>query len=268
MKNVVFIPYIKRNIALGESGIAKPRWDTGYDYGIDSWKKWCKKHGCELIIMDELMIPETEMLITWQRWNALEILNHSGIEYDQVLIVDADSIVHPDCPNFFNLTDNQFTSQLTDGCYEWVNRAINDYSKMFFNKKSCLKPYEFFQTGFVIINKNHKDFFKKVFDFYNTNKEKIIKSYDIIRTGSDIALLNCLRKEFNIELNILPKEFSIMDITRKNLLYFNPQTQWWEDNLKNTINSGWVYQFTSIGENPMKRDRKYWMERIYKELEI
>ena len=135
MKNVVFIPYIKRNIALGESGIAKPRWDTGYDYGIDSWKKWCKKHGCELIIMDELMIPETEMLITWQRWNALEILNHSGIEYDQVLIVDADSIVHPDCPNFFNLTDNQFTSQLTDGCYEWVNRAINDYSKMFFNKK-------------------------------------------------------------------------------------------------------------------------------------
>ena len=48
MKNIVFIPYIKRNIALGESGIAKPRWDTGYDYGIDSWKKWCKKHSCEL----------------------------------------------------------------------------------------------------------------------------------------------------------------------------------------------------------------------------
>ena len=181
MKNVVFIPYIKRNIALGESGIAKPRWDTGYDYGIDSWKKWCKKHGCELIIMDELMIPETEMLITWQRWNALEILNHSGIEYDQVLIVDADSIVHPDCPNFFNLTDNQFTSQLTDGCYEWVNRAINNYSKMFFNKERCLKPYEFFQTGFVIVNESHKEFFKKVFKFYWDNKDDIINSYNTLR---------------------------------------------------------------------------------------
>ena len=39
MKNIVFIPYIKRTTKLGDSGVAKPRWDTGYDYGIDSWKK-------------------------------------------------------------------------------------------------------------------------------------------------------------------------------------------------------------------------------------
>ena len=41
------------------------------------------------------MVPEEDMLITWQRWNALEILEHNEVEYDQVLIVDADSIVHP-----------------------------------------------------------------------------------------------------------------------------------------------------------------------------
>lgn len=56
-----------------------------------------------------------------------------------------------------------------------------------------------------------------------------------------------------------------MDLTRKNLLYFDNQ-QWWKDSLENTINSGWVYQFTSIGKNNMGRDRKYWMERLYKEL--
>ena len=61
--------------------------------------------------MDELMIPESEALITWQRWNALEILDHNEVEYDQVLIVDADSIVHPKCPDFFKLTNNKFTSQ-------------------------------------------------------------------------------------------------------------------------------------------------------------
>ena len=116
--------------------------------------------------MDELMVPEKDMLITWQRWNVLEMLEHNGVEYDQVLIVDADSIVHPNCPDFFKLTNNKFTSQLTDGCYEWVNRAIKGYSKMFFNKDFCLKSYEFFQTGFVIINKSHKEFFKKVFKFY------------------------------------------------------------------------------------------------------
>jgi len=267
MKNIVFIPYIKRDKALGNSGVAKPRWDTGYDYGIDSWKKWAEKNKCEFIIMDELMLPEEEMLITWQRWNALNILEHNNVDYDQVLIVDADSIVHPDCPNFFELTNNKFTSQITDGCYEWVNRAIEGYSQKFFNKKRCLKPYEFFQTGFVICNKNHKEFFDKVFKFYWENKDSIIESYDTLKTGSDIALLNCLRKEYNVELNILPREYSIMDVTRKNLLYFDHR-QWWKDSLENLINSGWIYQFTSIPSNSMNRDRKYWMERIHKELSI
>ena len=83
MKNIVFIPYIKRNKSLGSTGVEKPRWDSGYDFGIASWENWCKKHNCELMIMDEPMLPESEMLITWQRWNVLEILEHNDIEYDQ-----------------------------------------------------------------------------------------------------------------------------------------------------------------------------------------
>tara|TARA_B100000963_G_C22623057_1_gene670924 strand:+ start:1975 stop:2778 length:804 start_codon:yes stop_codon:yes gene_type:complete len=267
MKNIVFIPYIKRKSSFGISGVQKPRWDSGYECGISSWKKWCHKNNCELIIMDELMVPEEEMLITWQRWNVLNLLEHNKVNYDQVLVVDADSIIHPNCPNFFELTNNKFTSQLTDGCFEFVNRAIKGYSQMFFNKYQCLKPYEFFQTGFVIINKNHKKFFDKVFNFYWENKNSIIESYNVIETGSDIALLNCLRKEYNVELNILPREFSIMDIARKNLLYFDNR-QWWEDDMENLFNSGWIYQFNSIPENSMNRDRKYWMERVYKELGI
>ena len=265
MKNIIFIPYIKRKEKLGGSGVEKIRWDSGYEYGISSWKNWAKKNNCEVLIMDEPMVPESEMLITWQRWNALEILEANGIEYDQVLIVDADSIIHPDCPNFFELTENKFTSQLTDGCYEFVNRGIKKYSNKFFNKEYCLPSYEFFQTGFVIVNKNHRDFFSKVFEFYSKHSQQIIESYKTIATGSDIVLMNCLRKEFGVELNILPRQFSTMDLTRKNLLFFNPN-HWWEDSLSHLFNSGWIYQFTSIPNNSMNRDRKYWMERIYKEL--
>ena len=266
MKNIIFIPYIKRNEVLGESGIEKPRWGDEYLFGINSWKAWAEKNGCEVLIMDEPMVPESEMLITWQRWNALEILESNGIDYDQVLIVDADSIVHPDCPNFFELTNHEFSSQLTDGCYEFVNRGIGEYSRRFFNKEYCLPSYEFFQTGFVIVNKKHREFFKKVFDFYSENAADIIDSYKSIATGSDIVLLNCLRKEFGIELNILPKQFSIMDFTRKNLLLTNPSRQWWNDDLSGLYNSGWIYQFTSISKNELNRDRAYWMERVYKEL--
>ena len=266
MKNIIFIPHIQRNKKLGESGIEQPRWGREYFFGINSWKIWAEKNDCEVLIMDELLLPESEMLITWQRWNALEILESNNIDYDQVLIVDADSIVHPDCPNFFKLTNNEFSSQLTDGCYEFVNRGINKYSKRFFNKEYCLPSYEFFQTGFVIVNKKHRKFFKKVFDFYSKNASDIKDSYTSIATGSDIVLLNCLRKEFGIELNILPKQYSIMDFTRKNLLLTSPSTQWWNDDLQGLYNSGWIYQFTSISKNELNRDRAYWMERVYKEL--
>jgi len=266
MKNIVFIPYIKRDQSITKSSsIGHAGRHNGYEYGIDSWKKWCDKNNCELYVMTDLLLPETEMLITWQRWYVLEILEHNDIKYDQVLVVDADSIVHPDCPNFFELTDHKFTSVLTDGDYEWVNRAIIGYSKMFFNKEFCIPTYEFFMTGFVIINKTHKEFFTKVIEFYNKNKEQIIKSYDILLTGSDISLMNCMRKEFNIELNLLSREYGLMDLARKNLLYLTNKC-WWKDDLTNLYNSGWVYQFNAIPTNELNRDRSYWMQRIYNEL--
>ena len=37
-----------------------------------------------------------------------KLLDANDIDYDQVLIVDADTIVHPDCPNFFEQTDRKF----------------------------------------------------------------------------------------------------------------------------------------------------------------
>ena len=41
------------------------------------------------------------MHLNWHKSLALKLLKENNIEYDQVLIVDADTIVHPDCPNFF-----------------------------------------------------------------------------------------------------------------------------------------------------------------------
>jgi len=266
MKNIVFIPFIERSESYTyKSGVGKLGRTRGYDYGINSWRNWCNKNNCELVIMNQLLMPESEMLITWQRWYVLDILEHNDIEYDQVLIVDADSIVHPNCPNFFNMTNGKFSSPLTDGDYEWVGRALNGYSKMFFNKEYCIPTYEFFQTGFVIVNKTHKEFLSKCMQWYHDNKNAVIQSYDILLTGSDISLMNCLRKEFGVELNIMPREFGLMDLARKNLLYISNHC-WWKDDLTNVYNSGWVYQFNAIPQNELGRTRDYFMERIYKEL--
>jgi hypothetical protein len=59
MKNVVFIP----NIDLGNG-----RSDS-YSYSIKSWKRWCDKNNCELLIWEDLLYPVDYMKITWQRYN-------------------------------------------------------------------------------------------------------------------------------------------------------------------------------------------------------
>ena len=60
MKYIVFIPYIKREDDITKSSsIVHANRHSGYEYGIKSWKNWCKKHNCELYIMDELLLPES-----------------------------------------------------------------------------------------------------------------------------------------------------------------------------------------------------------------
>ena len=45
---------------------------------------------------------------------------------NQVLIVDADTIIHPDTPNFFNETDGKFGVVVNNGCYEWVKNNCKE----------------------------------------------------------------------------------------------------------------------------------------------
>ncbi len=47
MKNIVFIP----NIDLGNG-----RGDN-YSYCIKSWKYWCDENDCELLLLEDLLLP-------------------------------------------------------------------------------------------------------------------------------------------------------------------------------------------------------------------
>ena len=101
--------------------------------------------------MSDLLCDESEMLITWQRWQVLNILEHNEIDYDQVLVVDADSIVHPDCPNFFEMTEHKLCGAQFDGSWDWVLRGIENYSKYMFD--GYMMPWhEYFDCGFIIVN--------------------------------------------------------------------------------------------------------------------
>lgn len=148
MKNVVFIP----NIDLG-NGRNKP-----YEYSIKSWKKFCDKYDCQLLVLEDLLVPVESMKVTWQRFYLFDILEQNEIDYDQILLVDADTIVHPDCPNFFEETNHEYSAVVNNGSFEWVKRSVEQYSELMFDNEIPFNIWEYINCGFQIVNKNTNHF--------------------------------------------------------------------------------------------------------------
>ena len=120
MKNIVFIPNI--NLGNGRS--------NSYQYSIDSWRHFCDKNDCELVVWEDLLYPVDYMKITWQRYYVLEFLENEGIDYDQVLMVDCDTVINPNTPNFFEMTDHKYSAVLDNGCWEWTGRSLRHYKEL------------------------------------------------------------------------------------------------------------------------------------------
>jgi hypothetical protein len=250
-KNIVFIP----NISTGDNR------NQSYGYSVKSWKIWGEKNNVKVIEWTEPITDPNLMKITLQRYWVHDILSHNNIKYDQVLIVDADTIIHPNCPNFFNETDDKFCAVMNDSCYEWVQRSIRKYGDYIFPDIEKIKTWEYFNSGFIIVNKKHEDFFDKVLNFYHDNFEKFAYSQSFL-VGHDQTPLNFFVKKYNIETKLLPNCYNFQDMFKKNLLHI-PGHSWWADELI-FLDSGWVYHFNSIPKN--NRHVSYWMERTYKKL--
>ena len=160
-----------------------------YRYSINSWKKWCEKNDCELFILSDLLLPNDEMGICWQRWYIFDLLESNGIKYNQVLSVDADTIIHPDTPNFFNMTNDNFTVVEFDGSWDWVCRSIENYSKYLFEGR-MIELSKYFDSGFWIVNEKHKDFAKSMTDFYHNNRDLSLQVENTFHVGTEQTPLN------------------------------------------------------------------------------
>ena len=253
MKNIVFIP----NIDLG-NGRSSP-----YNLSVKSWKSWSDKNNCELFVLEDLLLPIEHMPIVWQRYYVFDLLESNNIKYNQVLLVDADTIVHPKCPNFFDETNDKYSAVLNNGCHEWQHRSISQWGTKFF-QTSTFELWRYINGGFQIFNESHKEYLVEIIDWYNSNKDELLEVLGKYNSG-DQTCINFLREKNNIELNLLPECYNLQDMFKKNLLWIDDYS-WWDDSLKNMYKSGWVYHFNAIPPNPSQRDAVYWMKRTYEEL--
>lgn len=239
-KDVVFI------IAVKKDGQLKPE----YEIGIESWRRWCKKNDVELFLLEQPVLPMEDMHIIWQRYFLFDIYDANEIKANQTLMVDADTIIHPDCPNFFNETENKYCMIHDDGSYDWVLRGMEHYSKYVYNG-AWFNYWEYGNSGFQIVNDKLRDFFQHMRDFYFENIENINMIQQKWGTGTDQTPLNFNLNLQNVDVKLLPYKYNMGCMIKKEVLA--------EDMLFTKI--GWIYHFNGI---PNKDEQvPLWMKKTF-----
>ena len=252
MKNVVFIVDITLKGSQREVGRWAETRSDPYVFCTKAWKKWCDKNDCELFVLNEEVLPHSTMPVSWQRYYVFDLLEASGIEYDQILYVDADTIPHPDCPNVFEMSDRKFCFVHNEGSYDWILRSIENYGKYFFD--GCMIPWtDYFDSGMLIFNRQHKQFFQKIIEFFHDNRENLLKVESEWHAGTDQTPVNFLTHILNIDYKRLPYELNMCDMFRKEILNNDMTFTKW----------GWIYQYNSIPNNVDDRLTFHWMEKTY-----
>ena len=179
----------------------------------------------------------------------LDILEANKIEYDQVLYVDSDTIVHDNAPDIFKITDRKFCAVRNYGCMDWLLRSLEVYSKFIFENYKL--PYlKYFNSGLLVFNKTHTDFFKKMQDFYFGNLDKILYIQDKFELGNDQPVMNfLLDMHIPNEVKELGYEWNMQDMNRFEVLT--------EDMLH--VKYGYVSHY-NCGIQPTP---KFWMEKTF-----
>jgi len=246
-KNVVFIVNLEETKRQGRN--------TPYHFSVNAWTKWCKINNCELFILTNRVYPEDYMNANWHKIYALSLLDANEIDYDQVLIVDADTIPHPDSPNVFELTGHKFCAVHNYGSYDWVCRSIENYKKHLFPDVE-LGLYDYFNSGVIICNKAHREFYETVQKFYNNNANAICNMQQTFGVGTDQPVLNYMIQQENVDYKQLPYEWNMQDMARFEVL----------DQDLTFTKIGWLYHFNAIPNNHNGQWTNHFMQLTYNTL--
>jgi hypothetical protein len=241
MKNVVWWAGVKTSEFNKKYG--------GHDW-IDiskkSWQYWCKQNNVEFVAFEEPIESDVRKFrINWQKSIfVFDELERRGIEYDQICLVDASSVIKWDAPNFFELTDHKFCAVKETDNMKWMLDSIKGYQPFFGFKLDSIK---YFSSGFLVFNKAHKELFRSFKQLYYDNVDTFVKLQDeVVRKGTEQTPLNYWVQQHGIDVKFLSPAWKLTHINRKEMFHYNWQLQ--EDNRPFFEKYGYVWFFTGLAK--------------------
>jgi len=206
MRNVVFIPVIE-----------EPEKLPYKDFSLRTWSWWAEKHGALLYVMSRPLTSVSAMKPQWQRYHALRILEDENIDYDQVALVDADTMVRWDCPDFFQMTGHELSVTVDHDSLGWIHESLLGYRHLFPGTELSWQDY--FNAGFIVLSKKHKRLLIDLLRFYLDNCRHLLTMEDELGVpGMDQTPLNYLVRQMGWKVNYLPKTFNLTQMNSKGIL--------------------------------------------------
>lgn len=237
-KNIIFMISIQED---------KRSQNQKHYWSIKSWKQWAAKNNAQLFVLTENILSPPQ----WNKIMIFDLLEDSNIDYNRILYVDADTIVHPNMPNIFEtLEEGYFYGVRNFGSMDWVIRSIENYSFFIFNNHQ-LDWEKYINTGFMLFDKTHKQLFDYLQGLYQEKGEELAGA-EKLGVGKDQPCINFALDILNIPRKFLPYEYNMQDLLRSELLG--------GDFLFTKY--GWIYHF-NCGVKPTPG---FWMEETLKYL--
>tara|TARA_Y100000816_G_scaffold102669_1_gene71576 strand:- start:530 stop:1885 length:1356 start_codon:yes stop_codon:yes gene_type:complete len=241
-KNVVFMACVVNKDKSKKYG------DFDYfDYSIKTWEYWCKLNDCIFFLFDEPYMEDMEKYrINWQKEVfVFDILEKNNIDYDQILILDSTCMIKWNAPNFFELTDHQFTVSRDMDNMRWIHNSVEGYKEFFDGFDFDIKKY--FNSGFVIFNDKHRDFFESFKQMYLENVDELLELHKKTGTAEQTPL-NYWAQIKGMDLNFINTMlYRCSHLYRKEMLSYNWQLN--EDNTPFFIKYPYVWMFSGFDKS-------------------
>ncbi|MBR8826570.1 MAG: hypothetical protein DSM107014_01475 [Gomphosphaeria aponina SAG 52.96 = DSM 107014] len=140
--------------------------------------------------------------------------------YDRIIYLDGDIVIHPQCPNLFDLVPENKLGVVCERQPYFNREEVFQLACEFYGAKYQGNSEQWFNTGMMVISRQHQHMFKipaKIKEFRARNGDGSLAPERF--TWLDMPLLNCSGILHNVEIQDLGFQFNYL----QPLKYFSPQ---------------------------------------------
>lgn len=206
------------------------------EYSINTWKMWCEKNNA-----DFKQIDTSVQKYDIAKWNKLCVFDVVEPHHEKIALVDCDTMIKWDTPNFFNDYDDEFCGVVDDSNIGWVQNSLSIYKDFFPNE--IVEPLEYINSGVMFFTKEHKRLFDKLKSFYQEN-ESTLQDYWNKGGGTDQTIINYMLKKLNVKQKYLSYSWNLSAIHKKQMFGHNWQLN--EDDTPFFVKYSNIWHFTGF----------------------